>query len=226
MEILVENPVATIGIGILVISLLGLGGVYGRSRQAAQARQTQLQLELDSLRQISEATQQALEHKLQQVSETLQTTQRDKADLETQIEALKQQCVRLREALENQALQVQQDTQAAAFEQLQTLLTQYPSVRRMAELKPELPARNLVALLTALDNLLQFWQCQPIGQPWAAIAYDPQLHQGDVADLAPGETVYIRFVGYQRGETVLVPAKVSRTLPAGVNRSGQGNLTH
>jgi hypothetical protein len=36
-----------------------------------------------------------------------------------------------------------------------------------------------------------------------------------VPDIQPGEAVYVRFVGYRDGETVLVPAKVSRTLPSG-----------
>jgi molecular chaperone GrpE (heat shock protein) len=197
----------------LAVLLAGVGVGYWRSRQAAQATQTALEAQLEQLKQTSQQIQQDLEHRLQTTTETLQTTQREKANLEDQVDALKQQCLRLRTSLEQQAEQVQNDTQAAAFKQVQVLLTQYPSVRRMVEDKPDLPARNLVAMFTALDNLLKFWGYHAIGIPWEAVAYDPQLHEGDSADLQPGETLYIRFVGYRQGDRILIPAKVSRTLP-------------
>lgn len=198
----------------LAAALLGLGVFYWRSQQAAQATQAALQHDLEMLKQTSQQIQHNLEQQLQETSETLQATQREKADLEEQVEALKQQCLRLRSSLEQQATQVQQDTQTAAFEQVQMLLTQYPSVRQMVEGKPDLPARNVVAMFTTLDNLIQFWGYQAIGSPWKSVAYDPQLHQGDSSDLQPGEPVYIRFVGYRQGDRILIPAKVSRTLPA------------
>ena len=34
-----------------------------------------------------------------------------------------------------------------------------------------------------------------------------------------GELVYIRFVGYQNGDKILYPAKVSRTLPPGFDNN-------
>jgi molecular chaperone GrpE (heat shock protein) len=199
----------------LTAALVGLGLLFWRSQRTSQATQTALQHDLDLLKQTSQQIQHDLEQRLHETSETLQTTQREKANLEDQVEALKQQCLRLRSALEQQAMQVQQDTQTAAFEQVQTLLTQYPSVRRMVEGKPDLPARNVVAMFTTLDNLVQLWGCQAIGSPWESVTYDPQLHQGDSADLQPGEPVYIRFVGYRQGDRILIPAKVSRTLPPG-----------
>jgi molecular chaperone GrpE (heat shock protein) len=200
--------------GLAAVSI-GLGVVYWRSQQTTRVRQTTLQRQLEMLKQRSQQIQHDLEQQLQTTNETLQASQRDKASLEDQVESLKQQCLRLRSALDQQAMQVQQDTQAAAFEQVQTLLTQYPSVRRMVQDKPDLPARNLVAMFTTLDNLIQFWGYQAIGSPWESVAYDPQLHQGDSSDLQPGESVYIRFVGYYQGDRILIPAKVSRTLPLG-----------
>ncbi|MBW4473096.1 MAG: hypothetical protein KME45_22360 [Stenomitos rutilans HA7619-LM2] len=199
----------------LITAIAGLGVLYWRSQRNAQATQLALQHELETLKQTSQQIQQDLEQRLQETTETLQTTQREKAALEDQVEALKQQCFRLRSSLEQQATQVQQDTQAAAFGQVQALLTQYPTVRRMVEGKPDLPARNVVAMFTTLDNLVQSWGYQTIGSPWASVAYDPQLHQGDTADLQPGEAIYIRFVGYRQGDRILIPAKVSRTLPLG-----------
>jgi len=96
------------------------------------------------------------------------------------------------------------------------LLTNYPAARKMAEAKPDMPAKNLSALFTPLENLLSSWDFQTIGSAWEQTAYNPQLHQPDVEDITEGELVYIRFVGYREGEQILTPAKVSRTLPAGM----------
>ncbi len=143
-------------------------------------------------------------------------------DNEQKITVLQQQCQRLRNELTSQKAQLRSDFSNATFEQLQTLLTTYPSACKMAQTMPDLPARNLVALFTPLENLLQTWDIEAIGSPWQSVSYDLQLHQPDVDDIAIGESVYIRFVGYRRiGETVshqiLCPAKVSRTLPVTVS---------
>ncbi len=105
--------------------------------------------------------------------------------------------------------------QRQVFAQLQTLLVNYPTVAKAALAKPEMPAKNIVPLFTPLANLLQQWGYEPIGQPWENVAFDPQLHQPDVADIQPGEMVYVRFIGYRDGADILVPAKVSRNLPQG-----------
>ena len=133
---------------------------------------------------------------------------------ELKITELQQQCQRLREELISQKAQLSSDFSNATFEQLQTLLTNYPSACKMAQTMPDLPARNLVALFTPLENLLQTWGIEAIGSPWQSVSYDPQLHQPDVDNIAIGESVYIRFVGYHQGGRILCPAKVSRTLPA------------
>lgn len=133
----------------------------------------------------------------------------------TEIEELRQQCFRLREELQQQKTQLTADFRRTTFEQLQTLLTSYPAARKMAEAKPEMPAKNLSALFTPLENLLSSWNFETIGSAWEQVSYNPQLHQPDVEDITEGELVYIRFVGYRDGEQILAPAKVSRTLPAG-----------
>ena len=134
----------------------------------------------------------------------------------TKIEELKQQCFRLRDELEQQKVQLTDDFRRATFEQLQTLLTSYPAARKMAEAKPEMPAKNLSALFTPLENLLSSWGFETIGSAWEQVTYNPQLHQPDVEDITEGDLVYVRFVGYRDGERILAPAKVSRTLPAGI----------
>lgn len=134
----------------------------------------------------------------------------------TEIAELRQQCFRLREELQQQKTQLTIDFRNATFELLQTLLTNYPTARKMAEAKPDLPAKNLSALFTPLENLLKSWNLEMIGSAWEQVVYNPQLHQPDVEDITEGELVYVRFVGYRDGERILAPAKVSRTLPGGM----------
>mgnify|MGYP003325853753 CR=1 FL=1 len=140
-------------------------------------------------------------------------------DTEQKIKDLELQCQRLREELKQQSQQLQTDFQNETFTQLQTLLTNYPTVKKMALAKPDLPAKNLVSLFTSLDNLITNWGYTVIGETWEQVNYNPQLHQADSDDIQEGELVYIRFIGYQDGDKVLYPAKVSRTLPAGFNNN-------
>ncbi|MBD2075543.1 molecular chaperone GrpE [Phormidium sp. FACHB-592] len=135
-----------------------------------------------------------------------------------EIVALQQQCQRLRAELQHQKTQLNVDFQDNTFAQLQPLLTHYPSARKMAESKPDLPARNFNALFTPLENLLQTWHVESIGSAWEQVSFNPQLHQPDVEDMTTGEPVYVRFVGYTQGDRILSPAKVSRTLPGGAER--------
>jgi molecular chaperone GrpE (heat shock protein) len=138
-------------------------------------------------------------------------------DRATEILALKQECLNLREQIEQQSDRLVDAHREKTFQELQSLLTQYKSVRQMVETKPDLPAKNLIALFTPLDNLLQSWQYETIGETWQQVAYDPQLHQSDRPDIADGEMVYVRFVGYKsHAGDILVPAKVSRTLPKAI----------
>ena len=130
-----------------------------------------------------------------------------------EIEALRRECLQLREALQKQKIELENELQHSIFQQLQTLLTNYPSVRQLVEFKPELPAKNIISLFTSLDNLIESWGYEPIGKVWEQVSYDPQLHQADLSDIETGEWVYVRFVGYRKGDRILAPAKVSRTLP-------------
>jgi molecular chaperone GrpE (heat shock protein) len=149
-------------------------------------------------------------------SETVPVVGQANSELEAE---LRQQCQRLREELEKQKSQQWESFCQSTFEELQSLLTNYPTAVEMARIKPDLPAKNLTALFATLDNLLENWGYEPIGQPWESVAYNPQFHQGDSEEIQPGEAVYIRFVGYRQGDRILSPAKVSRTLPGGINSS-------
>ncbi|MBD2458033.1 molecular chaperone GrpE [Nostoc sp. FACHB-87] len=137
------------------------------------------------------------------------------AQITTEKEALHQEGLRLHQELQQQQLRLTEELRVTTFEQLQTLLTNYPSIHQMVSVKPELPAKNLLSMFTPLDNLLGKWGYELIGKPWEQVPYNSQLHQPDKTDITEGELVYIRFVGYQHQGKILCPAKVSRTLPGG-----------
>lgn len=138
-----------------------------------------------------------------------------------QLPDLQHQCLRLKTELQQQRQHLQVDFRNLTFEQLEPLLIAFPTVRMMVQAQPDLPAQNVIALFTSLDNWLQDWGIEPIGSVWQQVAYDPQRHQPDEADLVAGEPVYVRFVGYQASQPhpdrssahLFCPARVSRTLP-------------
>jgi hypothetical protein len=105
------------------------------------------------------------------------------------------------------------------IDRLLPLLVQYQTLRQVIEKHPDLPAQQLFPLFAILDGLIEDWQLQPIGQVGEQVPFDPQHHQPDSPSLQPGDLVYIRFVGYRSGDTILTPAKVSRQLPAYALRS-------
>ncbi|MEW6491509.1 MAG: XRE family transcriptional regulator [Cyanobacteriota bacterium] len=168
-------------------------------------------LQLQELIQLAQALDWTLEELLQNFG--VENTSSSKRLLE--LEALRRECLRLREELQQQREELTTEFQHSTFEQLQTLLANYPSVRQLIQAKPDLPAKNLISLFTSLDNLIESWGYESIGQAWEQVPYNPQIHQPDAGDIEVGELVYIRFVGYRDGEHILCPAKVSRTLPAG-----------
>ena len=134
-----------------------------------------------------------------------------------ELEDLRQQCQSLREEIKEQSEQLKSDFHRSTFEQLQTLLTNYPTACEMTKKKPDLPAKNLVALFTSLENLLLNWKYETIDSLWEKVEYNPQFHQPDSNEIEIGESVYVRFVGYKDGDKILCPAKVSRTLPPGID---------
>ncbi len=174
------------------------------------------QINVDKLEKLAAVLQWSYQELLQNHKLiSLQNSPHPTIENSQKIEELQKQCVRLRQDLEEQAKYLNKDLQNSTFQELQTLLTNYPTAKKIAQVKTDLPAKNLVALFTSLDNLLASWNYEKIGQVWQKVSYEPQLHQADNSDIQPGEEVYIRFVGYRHEERIICPAKVSRNLPPG-----------
>ncbi|MBE9222812.1 hypothetical protein IQ215_08895 [Cyanobacterium stanieri LEGE 03274] len=135
------------------------------------------------------------------------------ADLTNKILELEQQNSFLTQKCEVLPKEVRQNLQAKYFQQLESLLTNYPTAKIMVRFKPDLPAKSVVCLLKPLEELLAGWEITPVGQPWRRVNFNPNLHQPDADDIREGDWVYVRFVGYAQQDEVLVKAKVSRFLP-------------
>lgn len=175
------------------------------------------QLTLDELKRLAIALDWTLADLMQSLGISSRTEVREIGKA-SEIEELQQECARLRDRLQQQSTEITADMRYLTFQQLQSLLTNYPSARQMVQAKPDLPAKNLTSLFTPLENLLESWGYSVIGSAWEQLPYNPQLHQADADDIAEGELVYVRFVGYRNGDRLLCPAKVSRTLPAATKK--------
>lgn len=136
-------------------------------------------------------------------------------DEEKEIAQLRQECARLRQKLHQQSQKIREDFQYNTFYQLESLLTNYPTVSKLIQENPDLPAKNILPLFKPLDKVLDRWGYKAIGSPLAQVPYNPQLHQPDDRDVTVGEMVYIWFVGYQDSKLnhIISPAIVSRNLP-------------
>ncbi|QZZ20261.1 hypothetical protein J5X98_23850 [Leptothermofonsia sichuanensis E412] len=199
-----------------------------RLRQALQQQNDQL---MQDYLQHRQEWRQREEHLTQAYNRLVDSRDRLMHEFEQEKTQLTHELLRLQQELEHQKLQlIEEDTRLqeepqssqielidelrlSTFQCLQPLLVGYPTLSKIAHAKPDLSAKSLTGMFTCLTTLLQDWGYETIGPVWEAVAFDPQLHQADSPDIQPGETVYIRFVGYCNGEFILCPAKVSRTLP-------------
>jgi len=192
---------------------------YERLKQALEqkAELTQENLRLQALQQRNEPLTQA--HPPQPILQEPEPqperlsndyVQRQQA-LQQENDRLTQECSQLRQALQQQEA-ITTTVRHSLFKQLQTLFTHYPSTSKIVEAKPDLPAKGLIPMFVPLGNLIRSWGYEQIGAAWEQVAYDPKCHQPDAPDIETGALVYVRFVGYRDGDTILCPAKVSRTL--------------
>ncbi|MBC6422632.1 MAG: nucleotide exchange factor GrpE [Hormoscilla sp. SP5CHS1] len=205
------------------------GEISGLQQEREQLRQQLEQLdsektgEISGLQQEREQLRQQLEQmeseKTAEITELQQAWEQLRWQLQQQTAEMiefQQQCQRLQSQLQQQPSQLNADFRDSTFAELQALLTKYPSARQIAETKPDLPAKNMMKLFTPLENMLENWGYEPIASVWEQVRYNRNLHEADTDDIQEGEMVYVRFVGYKSGDRVVCPAKVSRTLPAGI----------
>ena len=100
--------------------------------------------------------------------------------------------------------------QQAGLDILESLILQLPTAAFAAKNNPTAPAVRLLPLLNPLDQLLESWEVETIGQVGESIAFNPQVHQwmGDAAMPDKESIVKVRYVGYCHGDRLLHRAKV------------------
>jgi len=99
--------------------------------------------------------------------------------------------------------------QAEALACLEPWLRQWPTAVAAAQRQPDLPASRLLPLTHPWQELLQWWGVTAIGEVGAELPYDPQVHQPLQGDIAPGQRVRVRYLGYRQGDRLLYRAQVS-----------------
>ncbi len=192
----------------------------GFSRQQIKnLRQGQIQRwRLDSLQKMAQVLDISLEALLEHFGVAIASRSDQLPDHQpqdqTEIQALKQEYQRLADQLTQQQQTLRQAWQAESLQILEPWLIQWPKAADVARQNPQLPAVKLLPLLRPVENLLQHWQIELIGQIGAEVAYDPQRHQLQNGTAPPGTPVQIDYVGYQQGDRLLHRAKVSLISPS------------
>ncbi|WP_069789480.1 helix-turn-helix domain-containing protein [Cyanobacterium sp. IPPAS B-1200] len=110
---------------------------------------------------------------------------------------------------DNLRVQITQEVQQGVMDTLESLLLQLPTLVKVVEKKPDLPASRLIPLLKPLNNLLSGWDIKAIAPVGAIVKYDPQQHELMATTQEKVEKVEIRYVGYRQKDKLLYRAKVS-----------------
>ena len=95
-----------------------------------------------------------------------------------------------------------------SLEMIEAWLLQWPTAVSAIAQNPDLPAQRVIKLLNPLEKLLQSWGVSRIGQVGAEVPYNPRQHQLLSGNVNVGETVRVRYVGYQKGNKLLYRAQV------------------
>lgn len=130
-------------------------------------------------------------------------------EAESGVVALRQEYQRLQTQLEQQGETLKQEFQQSSLQALESFLIFWPTAAYKAQENPQLPAVNLLRLVSPVEKLVQQWGVEAIASVGEEIAYDPQLHQLIEGTAQPGQTVRVRNIGYRHREKLLHRVKVS-----------------
>lgn len=130
-------------------------------------------------------------------------------EAESGVVALRKEYQRLQTQLEQQQETLKQEFQQSSLQALESFLLFWPTAAYKAQENPQLPAVNLLRLVSPVEKLVQQWGVEAIASVGEEIAYDPQLHQLIEGTAQPGQTVRVRNIGYRHGEKLLHRVKVS-----------------
>lgn len=121
----------------------------------------------------------------------------------------RQEMQHLQTQLAHQKEQLQQEFQQTCIQMLESWLIQFPTAAYAAQQNPQIPASRLLPLMRPIEQLLTSWGVEPLAAVGAELPYNPQYHQLLQGTAQPGETVKVRYTGYQQGQKLLYRAQVS-----------------
>ena len=125
------------------------------------------------------------------------------------LNALKQEYQLLQQQMEQQKQTLLEEFQQSSLELLESWLVQWPTARAVASKNPQLSALRFIGLVKPVEQLIQRWGVEPIGEVGEEVTYDPMFHQVIEGSVEPSHQVRIRYIGYRQGEKLLHRAKVS-----------------
>lgn len=157
---------------------------------------------------------------VQALRRALQTQERVQDDLRRQLEARNAQIEKLRD--EYAALEIRRSKEGATttrsahlavFKQLQPILTQLPALRLAIEEGAEVTIRDVLELLSPLDEMMGDMGFEAVGEAGAHVRYDPRLHRAvgrGARSVTPDDLVRVRYIGYLYDGEVVCKAEVNR----------------
>ncbi|MDY7024274.1 MAG: hypothetical protein SWJ54_23485, partial [Cyanobacteriota bacterium] len=124
-------------------------------------------------------------------------------------EELQQEYQRLQTQMQQQRESLSEEFQRGSLETLESWLKQWPTVVYKVQQNPNIAAVKLLPLLRPVEQLVQQWGVEAIASVGSQVPYDPQIHQLLEGTAQIGETVVVRYTGYQYRGQLLHRAKVS-----------------
>jgi molecular chaperone GrpE (heat shock protein) len=150
----------------------------------------------------------------------LETQERAAEALHRQIDEQAQRIGRLREeyaALERRQAEATkmaiENERLMLFKRLMPIMIQLSTLRAAIENGAEVPPRDMLDLLSPLNELLNDLGGEKIGEAGALVPFDSRHHRPvgrGARSIAAGEPVRIRYIGYKRNGQVIHKAEVTR----------------
>ncbi|HIK11302.1 MAG TPA: helix-turn-helix domain-containing protein [Oscillatoriaceae cyanobacterium M33_DOE_052] len=169
-------------------------------QQLLQGKLWQMRLEI--LDKISQALQVPLNELIGELGGTDKGTEANTVSVQEEYQRLQQEIAQQRETL-------RAEFQQAGLDLLESWLKQWPKAVKAARENPQLPAANVVALVSPVERLVASWGVETIAAIGEEIPYDPRWHQLTTGNAIPGEIVTVKAPGYRQGEKLLYRAEVS-----------------
>jgi molecular chaperone GrpE (heat shock protein) len=145
----------------------------------------------------------------------LKTQRRAYADLLEQLQSREAEVEKLKQALADREPIREPSADGdhtALFRRFRSMLTQLPTIESEVNDGANLQARDVLAILSPLDEWLEESGIGLIGQVGEELTFDPALHRAvgqGARSISPGDPVSVKYVGYRLDSEILAKAQVT-----------------